>query len=124
MHFDEKIEKISERLNQYGIAYDQQRSNDKNSYKYTPMSNKNSYKKYGLPTVKAAKVKGAPFQPNGISSDEEIVIKGFGVIDRSQAEKLLDDIKQDIHELVKRNVTGAILKSKLDLYASIIQQMS
>ena len=68
MHFDEKIEKISEGLNQHGIAYDQQRSNNKNSYKYTPNDSKNSFKKYGLPTIKAAKVNGAPFQSNGIST--------------------------------------------------------
>jgi hypothetical protein len=111
-------------LNQSAIAHMQQRNNDKNYGKYTPDQGKPSYVKYSVPTTNASKVKGAPFTPNGISGDEEILIKGFGVIDSSQAEKLLDDIKKDIHELVNRNVTGAILKSKLDLYASIIQQMS
>jgi hypothetical protein len=70
MQFDEKIDKILEGLNQSGIAYDQQRSNNKNSYKYTPNQGKHSYKKYGLPTVSAAKVQGQGFVPNGISDEE------------------------------------------------------
>ena len=51
-------------------------------------------------------------------------IKGFGVIDSSQAEKLLERLKEDIHELINKNVTGAVLKSKIDLYTSILQQMT
>ena len=53
-----------------------------------------------------------------------MLIKGFGVIDSSQASKLLDSLKNDIHKLIDKNVTGAILKSKIDLYSSIIKQMS
>jgi hypothetical protein len=110
-------------LNQSAIAYMQQRNADKNYGKYTPAEGKPSYKRYGVPTVSAAKVKGAPFTPNGIS-DEEIIIKGFGVINSSQADKLLDRLKDDIHDLINRNVTGAILKSKIDLYTSIIEQIA
>ena len=84
---------------------------------------KQSYQKYNLPTVSTAKVKGAAFVPNGIS-DEEMVIKGYGVIDSSQATKLLDRLKNDIHNLINRNVTGAVLKSKIDLYTSIIEQIT
>jgi len=111
-------------LNQSAIASMQQRNNDKNYGKYTPNQGKPSYAKYSVPTTNASKVKGAPFISNGISGDEEMVIKGFGVIDSSQADKLLDGLKNDIHKLIDKNVTGAILKSKIDLYTSIIKQMS
>jgi len=110
-------------LNQSGIASIQQRNNDKNYGKYTPAQGKPSYQRYGVPTVSAAKVKGAPYVPNGIS-DEEMLIKGFGVIDSSQANKLLERLKDDIHDLINRNVTGAVLKSKIDLYTSIIEQIT
>ncbi len=110
-------------LNQSGIASMQQRNNDKNYGKYTPDQSKQSYQKYNIPTVSAAKVKGAAFVPNGIS-DEEMIIKGYGVIDSSQASKLLDRLKDDIHDLINRNVTGAVLKSKIDLYTSIIEQIT
>ena len=110
-------------LNQSAIAYMQQRNNDKNYGKYNPAQGKPSYQRYGVPTVSAAKVKGAPFVPNGMS-DEEMLIKGFGVIDSSQANKLLERLKEDIHDLINRNVTGAILKSKIDLYTSIIEQIT
>jgi hypothetical protein len=53
-----------------------------------------------------------------------MIIKGFGVIDSSQAGKLLDSLKTDIHKLIDKNVTGAVLKSKIDLYTSIIEQIS
>tara|TARA_E500000318_G_scaffold2986_1_gene3565 strand:+ start:36 stop:413 length:378 start_codon:yes stop_codon:yes gene_type:complete len=111
-------------LNQSAIASMQQRNNDKNYGKYTPNQGKPSYAKYSVPTTNASKVKGAPFASNGISGDEEMLIKGFGVIDSSQASKLLDSLKNDIHKLIDKNVTGAILKSKIDLYSSIIKQMS
>ncbi len=111
-------------LNQSGIASMQQRNNDKNYGKYTPNQGKPSYAKYSVPTTNASKVKGAPFASNGISGDEEMLIKGFGVIDSSQAGKLLDSLKNDIHKLIDKNVTGATLKSKIDLYSSIIKQMS
>lgn len=110
-------------LNQSGIANMQQRNNDRNYGKYTPGEGKPSYQKYNVPTVSAAKVKGAPFVANGIS-DEEMIIKGYGVIDSSQAGKLLDRLKKDIHDLINRNVTGSILKSKIDLYTSIIEQIT
>jgi hypothetical protein len=110
-------------LNQSGIASMQQRNNDKNYGKYTPNQGKQSYQRYGVPTVSSAKVKGAPFVANGIS-DEEMIIKGYGVIDSSQAGKLLDRLKKDIHDLINRNVTGSILKSKIDLYTSIIEQIT
>ena len=109
-------------LNQSGIAYMQQRNADKNYGKYTPSQGKPSYQRYGVPTVSAAKVKGAPYVPNGLS-DEEILIKGYGVIDSSQADKFLERLKKDINDLINRNVTGAILKSKIDLYTSIIKQI-
>tara|TARA_A100000171_G_C2017023_1_gene89225 strand:- start:98 stop:481 length:384 start_codon:yes stop_codon:yes gene_type:complete len=109
-------------LNQSGIAYMQQRNADKNYGKYTPSQGKPSYQRYGVPTVSAAKVKGAPYVPNGLS-DEEILIKGYGVIDSSQAGKFLERLKKDINDLINRNVTGAILKSKIDLYTSIIKQI-
>lgn len=111
-------------LNQSAIGAMQQRDPNGN-LKFRPgdAAPGQSYARYNIPTTNSAKVKGAPFIPNGIS-DEEMVIKGFGVIDSSQAAKLLDNLKQDIHDLIDRNVSGAILKSKIDLYSSIIKQMS
>jgi hypothetical protein len=111
-------------LNQSAIGLMQQRDPNGN-LKYRPgdASPGQSYARYNVPTTNSAKVKGAPFTPNGIS-DEEILIKGFGVIDSSQAAKLLDTLKGDIHELIDRNITGVILKSKIDLYTSIIKQIS
>lgn len=111
-------------LNQSAIGAMQQRDPNGN-LKFRPgdAAPGQSYARYNIPTTNSAKVKGAPFVPNGIS-DEEMVIKGFGVIDSSQAAKLLDNLKQDIHDLIDRNVSGAILKSKIDLYSSIIKQMS
>jgi len=111
-------------LNQSAIGAMQQRDPNGN-LKYRPgdAAPGQSYARYNIPTTNSAKVKGSPFTPNGIS-DEEMVIKGFGVIDSSQAAKLLDNLKQDIHDLIDRNVSGAILKSKIDLYSSIIKQMS
>jgi hypothetical protein len=109
-------------LNQSGIANMQQRNNDRNYGKYTPGEGKPSYQKYNVPTVSAAKVKGAPYVPNGIS-DEEIEIKGYGMIDSEQAGKFLESLKTDIHDLVDRNVTGLVLKSKIDIYMSVIGQM-
>ena len=111
-------------LNQSAIASMQQRNNDKNYGKYTPTQGKPSYAKYNVPTTNSAKVKGAPFTSNGLSGDEEMLIKGFGVIDSSQAVKLLDRLKSDIHRLIDKNVTGSTLKSKIDLYTSIIQQIT
>lgn len=70
MKFESKISEILEGLNQSAIAYDQQRSNNKNANKYTPKSSKQSYRRFSLPTVYAAKVKGQPFVPNGISDEE------------------------------------------------------
>lgn len=110
-------------LNQSGIGYMQQRNANKN-LKYIPGQGKPSYNKYSVPTTTAAKVKGAPFTPNGISGDEEMLIKGYGVIDSSQAGKFLERIKDDIHDLVDRNVTGPVLKSKIDLYTSVIKQLT
>mgnify|MGYP003121957274 CR=1 FL=1 len=112
-------------LNQSAIGTMQQRDPAKN-LKYRPgeASPGQSYARYNVPTTNSAKVKGAPFASNGISGDEEMLIKGFGVIDSSQAGKLLDGLKNDIHKLIDKNVTGAILKSKIDLYSSIIKQMS
>jgi hypothetical protein len=71
MQFEEKIKNILEKLNQSGIAFDQQMSNNKNSYKFTPKDGKPSYRKYGLPTVYSAKIQGQPFTPNGISDEEQ-----------------------------------------------------
>ena len=109
-------------LNQSGIANMQQRNNDKNYGKYTPSQGKPSYQRYGVPTVSSAKVKGAPFVPNGIS-DEEFNIKGYGVIDSTQALGMLNRLKADIHDLIDKNVTGSILKSKIDLYISVVKQL-
>lgn len=111
-------------LNQSAIGLMQQRDPNGN-LKYRPgeAGPGQSYARYNVPTTNSAKVKGSPFVPNGIS-DEEILIKGFGVIDSSQAAKLLDSLKEDIHDLIDRNVTGAILKSKIDLYTSVIKQIS
>jgi hypothetical protein len=111
-------------LNQDAIGLAQQRDPNKN-LKYRPGDAPagQSYARYGIPTVHSAKVKGAAFVPNGIS-DEEILIKGFGVINTEQADKLLKRLKEDIHELVDRNITGSILKSKIDLYTSIIKQIT
>ena len=111
-------------LNQSAIGYNQQRDPNKN-LKYRPGEAKpgQSYARYNVPTTNSAKVKGAPFIPNGIS-DEEMVIKGFGVIDSSQAAKLLKRLKDDIHKLIDKNVTGPVLKSKIDLYISIIEQIT
>ena len=110
-------------LNQSGIASMQQRDPNGN-LKYRPgeASPGQSYCNYGIPTVSSAKIKGSPYTPNGIS-DEEIEIKGYGMIDSSQAGKLLERLKNDIHDLVDKNVTGFILKSKIDLYVSVINQM-
>jgi len=111
-------------LNQSAIASMQQRDPQKNlKYRPTDAPGGQSYNRYGLPTVQAAKVRGAPVVPNGIS-DEEMSIKGYGVIDSSQALKMLDRLKNDIHILIDKNVTGSVLKSKIDLYTSIIQQIS
>lgn len=111
-------------LNQSAIGLMQQRDPNGN-LKYRPgeAGPGQSYARYNVPTTNSAKVKGSPFIPNGIS-DEEMLIKGFGVIDSSQAAKLLDSLKEDIHDLIDRNVTGAILKSKIDLYTSVIKQIS
>jgi len=112
-------------LNQSAIGRMQQRDPNGN-LKYRPgeASPGQGYARYNVPTTNSAKVKGAAFTSNGISGDEEMIIKGFGVIDSSQAGKLLDDLKSDIHKLIDKNVTGAILKSKIDLYSSIIKQIS
>ena len=59
MHFDEKIDKILEGLNQFAIGEIQQRANNKNYGKYTPKPSKNSYTKGNLPTVQAAKYNGS-----------------------------------------------------------------
>ena len=110
-------------LNQSAIGADQQR-NPNGNLKYRPgdAAPGQSYARYNIPTTGSVKVKGAPFIPNGIS-DEEMVIKGYGVIDSGQAAKFLERLKNDIHDLIDKNVTGAILKSKIDLYSSIIKQM-
>tara|TARA_R110001599_G_scaffold39749_2_gene121264 strand:+ start:609 stop:986 length:378 start_codon:yes stop_codon:yes gene_type:complete len=110
-------------LNQSAIGADQQR-NPNGNLKYRPgdAAPGQSYARYSIPTTSSAKVKGSPFVPNGIS-DEEMVIKGYGVIDSGQAVKFLERLKNDIHDLIDKNVTGAILKSKIDLYSSIIKQM-
>ena len=107
-------------LNQSAIGLMQQRDPNGN-LKYRPgeAGPGQSYARYNIPTTNSAKVKGSP-----CISDEEILIKGFGVIDSSQAAKLLDNLKEDIHDLIDRNITGAILKSKIDLYTSIIEQIS
>ena len=112
-------------LNQSAIGFMQQRDPQKN-LKYRPKDapGGQSYNRYGLPTVHAAKVKGAPVVPNGISGDEEMSIKGYGVIDSEQAQGMLNRLKNDIHDLIDKNVTGAVLKSKIDLYTSIIEQIS
>ena len=112
-------------LNQSAIGSIQQRDPAKN-LKYRPgeAAPGQSYARYNVPTTNSAKVKGAPFTSNGISGDEEMLIKGFGVIDSSQAGKLLDRLKSDIHKLIDKNVTGSVLKSKIDLYTSIIQQIT
>ena len=70
MKFDKKITEILEGLNQSAIAYMQQRDSNQNSYKYTAKQSKQSYRKYGTPTVYAAKVNGAPFSGPGISDEE------------------------------------------------------
>ena len=73
MTFDDKINKIFERLNQSAIAYDQQRSGNRNYGKYRPKDAalNISYQKGNLPTVQASKM-GAPYSPNaGPVSDEE-----------------------------------------------------
>ena len=110
-------------LNQSAIGAEQQR-NPNGNLKYRPgdAAPGQSYARYNIPTTGSVKVKGAPFIPNGIS-DEEMVIKGYGVIDSGQAAKFLERLKNDIHDLIDKNVTGAILKSKIDLYSSIIKQM-
>ena len=110
-------------LNQSAIGADQQR-NPNGNLKYRPgdAAPGQSYARYSIPTTGSTKVKGSPFVPNGIS-DEEMVIKGYGVIDSGQAVKFLERLKNDIHDLIDKNVTGAILKSKIDLYSSIIKQM-
>ena len=110
-------------LNQSAIGYMQQRNANRN-LKYIPQQGKPSYNRYGVPTTSAAKVKGAPYVANGISGDEEMLIKGYGVIDSEQAGKFLERIKEDIHDLIDKNVTGAVLKSKIDLYTSVIKQLT
>lgn len=131
MQFDKKIDKILETLNQSGIAYDQQRSNNKNSYKYTPHDGSPSYSKYGIPTVKAAKVQGQPFMPNGLSDEEkthkdetEILIPGFG---RMLAYQLEDKIYEYIDRMKKtadREGYGGFdtLTSNLRLFAKTLYQ--
>jgi len=110
-------------LNQSAIGAMQQRDPNGN-LKYRPgeASPGQSYCKYGVPTTSSVKVKGAAFTPNGIS-DEEIEIEGYGMIGSEQAGKFLERLKTDIHDLVDRNVTGLVLKSKIDLYISVIGQM-
>ena len=111
-------------LNQSAIGLMQQRDPNGN-LKYRPgeAGPGQSYARYNVPTTNSAKVKGSPFIPNGIS-DEEMLIKGYGVIDSIQAAELLDRLKKDIHDLIDRNITGAVLKSKIDFYTSIIKQIS
>jgi len=55
--------------------------------------------------------------------DEEMELKGYGVIDSEQASKFLERVKDDIHNLIEKNVTGLVLKSKIDLYTTVIEQM-
>ncbi len=110
-------------LNQSAIGTMQQRDPNKN-LKYRPgdAAPGQSYARYNIPTTNSAKVKGSPFTPNGIS-DEEMVLKGYGIIDSSQAGELLKRLKTEIHDLIDRNVTGMVLKSKIDLYISVIKQL-
>ena len=110
-------------LNQSAIASMQQRDPAKN-LKYRPSQGKPSYGKYGVPTTSPEKIKSAPYVSNIHMGDEEILIKGYGVIDSSQAAKFLERLKNDIHDLIDKNVTGAVLKSKIDLYTSVIQQIT
>lgn len=110
-------------LNQSAIASMQQRDPAKN-LKYRPSQGKPSYGKYGVPTTSPEKIKAAPYVSNIHMGDEEILIKGYGVIDSSQAAKFLERLKNDIHDLIDKNVTGAVLKSKIDLYTSVIQQIT
>jgi len=73
MTFDEKINKIFEGLNQSAIAYDQQKTGNRNYVKYRPKDAplNISYQKGNLPTVQASKM-GAPYSTNvGPISDEE-----------------------------------------------------
>ena len=37
---------------------------------------------------------------------------------------MLNRLKSDIHKLIDKNVTGTVLKSKIDLYTSIIKEIS
>ena len=110
-------------LNQSAIGAMQQRDPSKN-LKYRPgdATPGQTYGKYNLPTTDSVKVKGAAFTPNAMS-DEEIIIKGYGVIDSGQAVKFLERLKDDIHNLIDKNVTGTVLKSKIDLYTSVIEQI-
>ena len=110
-------------LNQSAIGLMQQRDPNGNLYRPGEAGPGQSYARYNVPTTNSAKVKGSPFIPNGIS-DEEMLIKGYGVIDSIQAAELLDRLKKDIHDLIDRNITGAVLKSKIDFYTSIIKQIS
>ncbi len=114
----DKIYNLYESLNQSAIAYDQQRGPNKD--KYLPKDSKQSYRKYGIPTTSSVKVNGAPFTSNGIS-DEEVLVKGFGMVNRSQITFLLDGVKDDIFELLDKNLGGHVLKSKVDLYQSLIE---
>ena len=117
-----KIYNLYESLNQSAIGYAQQRSNDKNYGKYTPKQGKPSYQRYGVPTTTAAKVNGAAFIPDGLS-DEEVLVKGFGKIERNQVDRMLQNVKIDIIDLIDKNVAGQILNSKIDLYKSLIEIM-
>lgn len=110
MVYDKKVEKLLEGLNQSAIAYDQQRSNNKNSYKYTPNQSKQSYQRYGVPTTTAAKVNGAPFTSNGISDEEkkgrdetELLVFGYG---RLLAYQLEDKINQYIDRMKELAAAG------------------
>ena len=114
-----KIYNLYESLNQSAIAVDQQR---KDSYKYAPKQGKQSYLKYGIPTTTAAKVNGSPFIPDGLS-DEEVLIKGFGKMEKNQVDRMLQNVKIDIIDLIDKNVAGQILNSKIDLYKSLIEIM-
>jgi len=109
-------------LNQSAIASMQQRDPAKN-LKYRPSQGKPSYGKYGVPTTSPEKIKSAPYVSNIHMGDEEMELKGYGVIDSEQASKFLERVKDDIHNLIEKNVTGLVLKSKLDLYTTVIEQM-
>ena len=108
------------------IGYDQQRK--PSNYKQSPATDfKNSFGGVNN-TSQLPGGSGAKFSPAGMPSvvsaenEEEIAVKGYGTMSRSQLEKLYNKVMAQAHELKKtNNITQ--LQAKLDLLGTLADHM-